>query len=402
MTALADPQASRALLIGVSTYRHLPSVPAVRKNIESLTAALTDEALWGLPGGHCHRLNDPMMPVEVDRALGAAADGVGRDGLLLVYFAGHGLIEPDSGSLYLAVGGTETTAVHATGVPYEWVRRGVRRCRATRRVVILDCCYAGRALDRLGTEIQVADEVSIEKVCVLVAAPGTRTALAPDGEPHTAFTGELLSLISNGLDDGPDVLDVGTIWRKTRESLAAKQRPLPEIRAHNGGDDVPLVRNVARPRSGYSGKVIELRDVSPTAHLLVLANYIDIGSLAVRLDAPTNRAVAGVLAEWSELAAPSAVIFDGGPTDRRLAIAIAVRREGAEAPPGFVALRGRLGTIDLSADPAPVRETIERMRVFCGYYGWADGQLEREIASGSVVVVGDASESLINRSYRIV
>jgi putative transcriptional regulator len=44
---------------------------------------------------------------------------------------------------------------------------------------------------------------------------------------------------------------------------------------------------------------------------------------------------------------------------------------------------GALGTVDLSADPDRLRDSISGIRVFAGYSGWSPGQLEDEIAAGS-------------------
>lgn len=395
MRRLSDPHASRVVLIGAANYRHLPNLPAVLGNLDGLTEVFTDEGLWGLPGAHCVRVGDPAVPLDVDRALRLAAEGVGPEGTLLVYYAGHGLIETASGALYLAVGETEDESLHATGVPYDWIRHWVRQCRARRRVVVLDCCYAGRALDRMGGTVQVVDEATIDRACVLASVPATRAALAPAGEPYTAFTGELLNLLRAGLPGGPELLSVQDVWRGTRDALQAKRRPLPELRAHNAGDDIALVRNAARPRLSRAGWTVAIEDTAPRSMLLVLADDADLGALAVRLDAPGRQAVESRLPEWADLALDPPVVFDGGPTDRRLALALAVRRADAAAPPGFSALRGLLGTMDLSADPAPARAALAGLRVFCGYYGWAAGQLDREIREGRVRLLAEAGESLI-------
>jgi putative transcriptional regulator len=399
MPSLSDPLASRAVLIGVADYRHLPGLPAVANNVDALARLLADEAVWGLPDRRCSRIRDPASPVEVDRALREAAAGAGPDGLLFVYYAGHGLVEPASGALYLAVAGTEEEALHATAVPYDWVRHRVRQTPAARRLVVLDCCYAGRALERMGAPDRLVEEVAIDRVCVLVAAPATRAALAPAGEEFTAFTGELVAVLRQGVPDGPDLLDAETLWRTVRAALRGKGRPLPELRAHNAGGELPVARNAARPARLLAGRVLTGRDPGRAAgrRLLVLAHDPALGALGVRLDAPSRCPVRAALAEWADLAAGSALVFEGGPAERGVAIAVALLRPGAEPPPGFVPLRGRLGTLDLSADPGPARAALAGLRIFAGYHGWRAGELERELHTGRLVDAGDVPEELLDR-----
>ena len=72
--------------------------------------------------------------------------------------------------------------------------------RAMRRIVILDCCYSGRALGQMFDRISaVADEASAEGTFVLAATAENKTALAPPGQQYTAFTNELLNVIHDGI-----------------------------------------------------------------------------------------------------------------------------------------------------------------------------------------------------------
>ena len=90
---------------------------------KALCAALVDHALWGIPEDRCHTVVDEVSPTTVGRTVRQAAASVGPDGLLLVYYAGHGLIDPADGSLILALPECEPEVPHEAGLPYEWIRR---------------------------------------------------------------------------------------------------------------------------------------------------------------------------------------------------------------------------------------------------------------------------------------
>ena len=196
MAPLSDPHHSRVVLVGASTYAHLPQLPTVAANLSGLSGVLTDPLRWGLPPEHCRVVSDPKTPQQVDRALRAAGAASSVGGLLLVYYAGHGVVDDRTGELHLAVEQTDREAPYATAVPYDWIRRGVLASPANRRVVILDCCYAGRAISGMGELTAVADEVEIDRTCVLVATSPNQAAVAPPDEPYTAFTGALLDVRS--------------------------------------------------------------------------------------------------------------------------------------------------------------------------------------------------------------
>ncbi|MEV7541764.1 caspase family protein [Streptomyces sp. NPDC089915] len=241
MSALPDPGATRAVLIGTSRYDHLEQLPAVSNNLTALAKALTEPSSWGLPPEHCVTLSNPTTAEMTMAAVRAAAEQA-RD-TVLVYFAGHGLVDPEN-DLYLAMPQSRQQQVE-TGLPYQWLRQALLTGRAERCVVILDCCYSGRALGSMGGPADLADQASVEGSFLLAAAAETRPALAPPGEPFTAFTGELLDTLQMGIPYGPELLEFGALYRHMRISLAAKGRPVPQARDRNTGAQLALGRNPA-------------------------------------------------------------------------------------------------------------------------------------------------------------
>ncbi|RMI39361.1 caspase family protein [Streptomyces triticirhizae] len=250
-----DPAASRAVLLGGARYEELAQLPAVAANLRDLAGALRDPLLWGLPDRNCVEVCDPATPSEL-------LDPVHRAGeestdTLLVYYAGHGLRDPDSADLYLALAGSRPHTGY-TAVAFDHLRAALRQARARRRVLILDCCFSGRAARTLDGTDALAARATVDGAYVLTASPGDRAALAPEGEPHTAFTGELLRLLRQGVADGPEVLDLDTLYRALTDRLRAKSRPAPQRSQENDVGRLPLVRNraLARP-DAPAGPVVD-------------------------------------------------------------------------------------------------------------------------------------------------
>src|ERR1700733_13407025 len=137
---LPDATKSRAVIVGSARYRRLPSLPTVAANVEEMARLFTDEPLWGLPEENCVRLLDPEHPGVVLDALAKAAEEASD--ALVFYFAGHGVLRPDSYDLYLALeDGAADRWWHA--VRYDDIRRIIVDHPAAAKVVLLDCCYAG-------------------------------------------------------------------------------------------------------------------------------------------------------------------------------------------------------------------------------------------------------------------
>jgi len=150
MAVLPDPDRSRAVLIGASAYRHLEDLPAVRNNLSGFRDVLIAPALGGLRADNCTVVAEPATPVDIYRALRQQA--AAAEDTLLVYFAGHGRLGSRN-ELFLCLSDTDPDALPYSALPYDELRRVVVDSRATKKVVILDCNFSGRALaDQAGNE----------------------------------------------------------------------------------------------------------------------------------------------------------------------------------------------------------------------------------------------------------
>lgn len=234
--ALPDPARSRVVLIGASRFTddELPDLPAVRNNLDELAGCLR-----GI--GRCTVVADPETPVALVDPVHDAATAA--EDTLIVYYAGHGLVHPRTLGLLLAVVGSAPGRTH-TAVPYDQVRECLLDSPAARKVVILDCCYSGRALGGMADPTTaVANEATVEGTYLLASAPPNKQALSPPGERFTAFTGALLGVLRKGIPDGPEHLRLDLIYRHVRDTLRRAALPEPQLRTANTAGELALIRN---------------------------------------------------------------------------------------------------------------------------------------------------------------
>lgn len=239
MADLPDPSASRAVLVGAGAYQALDDLPAVEHSVEILGELFGRQDIWGLPAEHRRVVIDPQTPRQLSKPVAEAAQEA--TDALIIYYAGHGLIEPRTGQLHLAVRESDRRSVHDTAAPYEWIRRSIQHSTATRKIVVIDCCYSARAFGVQSAEASF----EVEGTYLLAACAENAVAIAPPGEPYTAFTGELITLISNGDQEGGEFLDLDVIYKKLRLELGLKGMPEPHRLCRNSLGSTPLVRNTA-------------------------------------------------------------------------------------------------------------------------------------------------------------
>lgn len=135
---------------------------------------------------------------------------------------------------------------------------------------------------------------------------------------------------------------------------------------------------VATPRTG--GAVFQ-RSV-----VLVLQHDED-GAQGVVLNHPLKASVSAVLPPWQEYVTDPPNVFQGGPVALDSALGLVTVPGDDRSPAGVRRLFGGLGLIDLDVAPTEVMPGVAGLRIFAGYAGWAEGQLEQEIREGGWYVV---------------
>jgi hypothetical protein len=331
---LGDPENSRAVLVGASTYAALSDLPAVRRNLVDLRRLLTDPTVWGLPEAHCVSLSDVDSIEAVLDAVHDAADNA--TDTLLVYYAGHGLLD-QSMNLRLALPASDPRRMYRS-LQYDDIRQVLRDAvDCPSKVVILDSCFSGRAVRgrMMGRTADIADQAAVEGSWLVTASAEHAPAMSPPNEPHTAFTGELIRLLDQGIENGPEFLDVDTLYLMMHKRLKAKDRPEPQQRIGNHGRQIVLAKNrwyTAGTAAGRSprrlpGPPDALRGL-PTS-LTDLTRMID--DMRRGDDVEKARSLLQVLGrhrETQEVAATLAYFFQAGRTSDIDAVldGVAVRR----------------------------------------------------------------------------
>src|SRR5215469_10052951 len=244
---LPDPGKSRALVLGCSSYADssLPGLPSVVANRAGMKDVLTSPRGTRLPRKHCVVLEEgDHVPAKIGSRLTALADEA--EDMLLVYYAGHGLIGPN-GELFLALPETRCNRddlVPWTALPFNLVRSALAGAHARNRVLILDCCFSGLAIGLMSEVTSaVSGQLEVKGTCTLGSSPANRPSSAPPGAKYTAYTGEFLRLLQRGLADQPELLTLTVIHEHLVRALSSRGLPVPVQRNTETIRQLALVPN---------------------------------------------------------------------------------------------------------------------------------------------------------------
>ena len=308
--AIAD---HRAVLVGVSNYKYedLADLPAAGNSLQAMYEVLTDPALCGWPEERVTVIRDPRNAGEVGSQIAALAQRT--RGVFLLYYVGHGKVTGRRSEFYLTAGDTDPDQVAFTGLSWPALADALGASPARIRMMILDCCFSGRALDTavLGTEESLlADLTVVEGVYTLTATTRNVLATAPVFEQQasacTHFTGELCDLVREGLPERPAWLTFGDVYPVLRERLVGKQLPKPDQRNTQTAVLYPFTRNAALP--ARTDSEIAIGQIN-TRRLLIDVVKVVYRAIRIALQAASEQHMAEQLAKPAEREPASGGVF---------------------------------------------------------------------------------------------
>lgn len=133
-----------------------------------------------------------------------------------------------------------------------------------------------------------------------------------------------------------------------------------------------------------------LPDINFFRTVIFLIEHTEEGAIGLVLNRPSERSIAELWEEISEIPCESEIKIDlGGPVEGPLMAIHTLPHLGEmEVMPGifFAAQKEHLDNL--------VRTTQSPYRLFVGHSGWGPGQLEQELAEGSWLVADTKSEML--------
>ncbi|MET9594553.1 caspase family protein [Streptomyces sp. NPDC006516] len=190
----SPPSRSRAVLFGVHEFGELTQLSGVQHNVPALRSLLTSEDVGGLAEQDCTVVPPDGTQQQLLDTLHDAAEEA--TDLLLFYYAGHGHFGGRDRSFFLATHNSSGRRPYHS-VKYSDIRDLVAGSRAQRKVVVIDCCFSGRALPMSDEHTPTQLDMEITGACVLTSAADTERSLClPEG---SVFTLELTALLSDGL-----------------------------------------------------------------------------------------------------------------------------------------------------------------------------------------------------------
>jgi putative transcriptional regulator len=121
--------------------------------------------------------------------------------------------------------------------------------------------------------------------------------------------------------------------------------------------------------------------------VVLIAHHDDEGAMGLVLSRPSDVVAAEAVPVLEGIPGAESPIFVGGPVQPDAFMVLAEFDDVGQAAAPII---GGLGFMPADAEPTDL--AIKRLRLFAGYSGWGEGQLENELEEGSWIVVDAEAE----------
>ena len=122
-----------------------------------------------------------------------------------------------------------------------------------------------------------------------------------------------------------------------------------------------------------------LQDPNFVRTVVLIGMHSDEGALGLVLNRPSTSSVAEAVPQLEEMVDAGEPVFVGGPVQSTSIVMLA---EFLDPSPAGLLVLGRIGLPAPEASLEDLAAATSRRRVFAGYAGWGEGQLDAEVEQG--------------------
>jgi outer membrane protein OmpA-like peptidoglycan-associated protein len=245
----------RALLLAVGTYRD-PAFTALKfplRDAERVRSLLADTELCGFD--QVDVIENPTRS-QAARAIEDLTSRSASEDFILLYFSGHGKLARD-GSLAIVFADTEENYLNSSALVDGELRALFNAGRATRKVIILDCCHAGavgeEGFKRAASDAFESMAQQAHGTFVLTASTKFQPAFECKDLAASVLTHTLIEGVRSGAmaRPGADAITLSDLGEYLMREVPKRSSQQPKFWDFGGVGATPLARVVRRLDAGW-------------------------------------------------------------------------------------------------------------------------------------------------------
>ena len=220
-----------AIVIGIENYRGLP-----KSDFSKSDAGLVKDYLraLGIQERNIEFLTDEQATkTDIEKSLEAwLPNRVNKEGLVFVYYSGHGSPDPQTGEAYIVPYDGDPNYLSVTGYPLKRLYEKLGKLNAGEVIVVLDSCFSGsggRSVLAKGARplVMMAESTTVpQNMAILTATQGSQISMSSPERGHGIFTYYFLKAIKDGKKSLAEIYEtIKPLVEDEAKSLNVQQTP---------------------------------------------------------------------------------------------------------------------------------------------------------------------------------
>ncbi len=201
MSYVADSGTPKyALLIGVGRYDRADILPPLKgplTDVRNLAAVLSDSSVGGFDVKTLEDVDSQTACTAIESFLDARSE----DDTVVLYYSGHGFIDP-KGALFLCATNSTFDRPKTSTIRADFLTDLIDGCKSKRLVLLLDCCYSGNFAGNPKAASAIAPQFQGTGLGRIVLTAGAPDQVAWDaGGAGSVFTRHIVEGLRSGEAD---------------------------------------------------------------------------------------------------------------------------------------------------------------------------------------------------------
>ncbi|MCW8928703.1 MAG: caspase family protein [Gammaproteobacteria bacterium] len=226
-----------ALIIGNNQYKHLPKLETAVNDAESLAELLKENY------GFKVKLLLNANRYDTLKAMGEYRNTLLKDDNLLIYYAGHGVLDKASERGYWLPTDAERDFT-SNWISTAEVTDTLKALKSWHVLVVADSCYSGTLARSISIKFNnpekkhsLIERLLKKKSRTVITSGGLEPVTDSGGDNHSVFSEALLDVLRNT----NDVIEAEEVFSRLRDNVILNADQTPEYSnvrkvGHNGGD----------------------------------------------------------------------------------------------------------------------------------------------------------------------
>lgn len=246
---------TKVLIIGNGKFEdnQISEIPNITANNQELSKLFSNDLYFpGIEETRILSLENKNYR-ELSRSITTFTENCDEKDTIIIYLSGHGIVSSNDFKLYFPAKDTLSKFIEDEGISIDSLKSRLRSSSASSKILVLDCCFSGRAIDGTMSSNLVSQTIttnvleSVSGTYIMTSACQDKPALfdSNNDKVPTNFTNQFIETIKDGINNKKENLEIGDIFNTIKSKT--KKGPTPQASSLNEADKIPLGRNLHDP-----------------------------------------------------------------------------------------------------------------------------------------------------------